>query len=317
MPVKKDKYLEEVMSVMNEQLSFIEGSLIKKFKTPELPVLFVIGVQRSGTTILTQALANAYNISYPSNLIARFWKAPYIGALLSKSLKVNEEEIQFNSFYGATKGINGPHEFSYFWRDWFPGSAENAKPYYLSDEQKVLINRHFAAWQSVDHEPLLFKNLLEIIPNIINVNEIFQTAVFVNIIREDFFTIQSTYESRKKYGGSYDSWFGVKPSNYKDVIRISDPLLQTVEQVFYTKLDIASSLKKLPDEKYINVYYEDFISNPGDVLNKIESKFGLKKWRRRDAGYQNLNLSSGNKIRLKAEQVEIIKNRLNQLTKGI
>ena len=314
---KKDPDLEKAIALMNESLIGPEELLIDDFKSPELPILFVIGAQRSGTTVLTQSLAGLYNISYPSNLIARFWRAPYLGALLSQSLKVNAEKMLFNSKFGATDGISGPHEFSYFWRHWFPGSAINAAECIISKKKQTILNKHFAAWQSVNNEPLLFKNLLEVIPNIQNLSSIFPTAVFLNIIRDDFFVIQSTYESRKNYSGNYESWFGIKPKNYKKIMQIDDPLIQTTEQVFYLKKDIDESLSKIPENRYININYEDLIADPEKNISRIESKCRISNWRRPDRNCDDLSLKLGNEVRLKSDQIQLIENHLQHLKKSL
>jgi hypothetical protein len=239
-----------------------------------------------------------------------------MGALFSKSLKVQEEQMLFSSEFGATAKVNGPHEFSYFWRHWFPESAITGKPWKMADPQKELLRKHFAAWQSVNDEPLLFKNLLEVIPNINNLSSIFPSAVFLNIIREDLYVIQSTYESRKNYGDNFHKWFGIKPSNYKQIIKIKDPLIQVTEQVHYTKNDIQESLSMLPEERYINIRYEEFISAPEKVLEAINLKFNLRGWRRANRPIKDLELKTGNKVRLTAIQVEKIERHLKELKRS-
>ncbi len=311
--VQKDPLLEKAMALMNERLVGVEESLISDFESPENPILFVVGAQRSGTTVLTQALVSLYKISYPSNLIARFWLAPYLGALLGKSLSVNDEKMSFSSNFGATSGIGGPHEFSYFWRHWFPGSANNAKPCSLTTANARLLKKHFAAWQAVNNEPLLFKNLLEVLPNINNLSTLFPSAVFLNIYRDDVFVVQSTYESRKNYSGNHSNWFGIKPSNFEEIMKQEDPLLQSTEQVFYLKKDIQDSLSALPDERYLNISYEEFVSAPEKTINAIENKASIRRWRRNDRSVEDLNLRLGNVLRLTSDQISAIEDHMGKL----
>lgn len=315
--IKKDQYIENVLSKMNNSLEDVENLLISDFEVPTLPILFIIGAQRSGTTVLTQYLANIFSFSFPSNLIARFWKAPYIGSLLSYNLKINDETTSFNSKFGATSGINEPHEFSYFWKYWFPESAKNGKSFKITEKNKISLRKHLDAWQSISNEPLLFKNLLEIIPNIENLSEIFPSAVFVNIERNDFYVIQSTLESRLNYGGNYNNWFGVKPKNYLEIITNEDNLIQVIDQVFYVKQDIINSLSKIDKSRYININYEDFITNPESIIKNIENKFNIGKWRINNKIVNKSALISGNIIRLKADQIKSIKDRIQYLKKGV
>jgi hypothetical protein len=303
---RKDSRLENAIALMNESLVGPEELLIDTFDAPTHPILFVIGAQRSGTTVLTQMLATLYRVSYASNLIARFWRAPYLGALVSKSLKLDEQPMEFRSDFGATLGASGPHEFSYFWRHWFPGCAQDAKPMELPEVQATLLKKHFAAWQSISEEPLLFKNLLEVVPNIHVLAKIFPTAIFLNIQREDLYVVQSTLESRKSYGGDYQNWFGVKPSNFEEIMKEPNPLVQVVKQVHYLKKEIEESLSRLPDDRYINISYEDLIDSPEKTIESIDSKFKLGQWRRPDRLIENLDLRKGNRIRLSPDQVSAI-----------
>lgn len=303
----KDPHLEQSLELLNGCLVGAEEFLIDQYVAPKHPIVFVIGAQRSGTTVLTQSLATFYRISYPSNLIARFWRAPFLGALVSKSMGLGEENMAFRSDFGATGGANGPHEFSYFWRHWFPGSAHNARPWNLSEAHATLLKKEFAAWQAVGDEPLLFKNLLEVIPNIQGLAALFPTAMFVNISRDDLFVIQSTYESRKNYGGDHAAWFGVKPSNFREVMKTADPLLQIVEQVHYLKREIANSLASLPSSRSLHVRYEDLVADPANTIRTIEERCGLARWRRDDRTIDALDFRSGNDIRLSEEQVEAIR----------
>ena len=305
--IRKDPHIERSLALMNGCLIGAEEFLIDEFEAPEHPIVFVIGAQRSGTTVLTQALATLYRISYPSNLIARFWRAPYLGALVSRSLQLGEQNMTFRSDFGGTGGLSGPHEFSYFWRQWFPDSAQNAQPWDMSAAQAALLTKELAAWQAAADEPLLFKNLLEVVPNIQSLAALFPTAVFLNVSRDDLFVIQSTYESRMNYAGDHAEWFGVKPTNFREVIKTADPLLQVVEQVHYVKQDIAESLAALAKNRYLNLRYENLIADPGGTIGAIDAKSGLTRWRRNDRALDALDLHPGNVIRLSDEQVEAIR----------
>ena len=54
--------------------------------SPSRPIVFVLGAPRSGTTLLTQWLAASGHFGVPSNLLARFYEAPYIGGLVQRLL---------------------------------------------------------------------------------------------------------------------------------------------------------------------------------------------------------------------------------------
>src|SRR6056297_1827548 len=82
------------------------------------PFLFVIGAPRSGTTLLTQLIANSFDISYINNLIARFYLAPLHGIRFSNTVLGDVRGSNFISDYARTNRLNEIHEFGYFWRYW-------------------------------------------------------------------------------------------------------------------------------------------------------------------------------------------------------
>ena len=81
------------------------------------PSCFIVGAPRSGTTLLTQALAYCTDIGYVDNLIARFFWLPELGVKIRRELGY-ERSWSGHSAFGATRGISEPHEFGLFWRRW-------------------------------------------------------------------------------------------------------------------------------------------------------------------------------------------------------
>jgi hypothetical protein len=89
------------------------------------PIFFVVGPPRSGTTVLTQALAYALKAAYITNINARFWLVPVTGARISVDILGDDpaEDLNYSFFTsrrGRTFGGGGIHEFGYFWQslDW-------------------------------------------------------------------------------------------------------------------------------------------------------------------------------------------------------
>jgi len=127
---KKDELEEKVLFEMNQTLYPKELELISNFTNPNLPIIFIVGAQRSGTTLLMQLMTSFFKLSYPNNFIARYWNVPFIGAVLYNSLSRNlnkKNNIDLHSDLGYTSGLEGPHEFGYFWKKWFPWESWQKK----------------------------------------------------------------------------------------------------------------------------------------------------------------------------------------------
>lgn len=113
----KDPVEENFTRQVNEALLQLEKSTYHDC-TIKHPFIFVFGLPRSGTTLLTQLLASTLNLGFINNFVARFWLAPVTGIRLARSLKLESQANSFRSEFGATAGLGDIHEFGYFWRHW-------------------------------------------------------------------------------------------------------------------------------------------------------------------------------------------------------
>jgi hypothetical protein len=269
---KKDPIQEIVLEIMNRTLYSKEIELIDKFSKPILPVIFIVGAQRSGTTLLMQLMTQYFELSYPNNFIARYWNVPYFGAMLYKNMLNNlvKNQMDFNSDLGYTKGLNGPHEFGYFWKKWFPWESWEEKKY--NEVDYSILQKQLAAWENIERRPLLFKNIIQLDSNILQLKRLFPNAFFIFIKRDLIYNVQSTYKSRIKLFGNAEEWFGVKPSNYNSLktLRIIE---QITKQIVSTNAEIDDQLARIDSNSYIEVKYEDLVQDKTNILQKIELKF--------------------------------------------
>lgn len=297
---KKDEISENVFELMNKTLYPKEIELIQKFNIPEKPLIFIIGAQRSGTTLLMQLITQFFDVSYPNNFIARYWDAPYIGAMLYKNLSgnIDNNTLDFNSDLGYTKGLKGPHEFGYFWKKWFPWKSWEEKNY--SEIDYSILQKQLAAWESVNNTPLVFKNIIDVSFNIEKLSEIFPHTFFIHIKRKPEFVVQSTYQSRIKLFGSPKIWIGLKPPEYNKIKKL--PVFEQIcAQIYYSVKHIELSLSKTKVNS-LTVNYEDIIINTKDIMRKIKESLNLKS-----SNIEVPILNNTNKIRLPEEDFDNIK----------
>jgi hypothetical protein len=302
---KKNETQEQILEIMNQTLHKEELELINKFGKPKLPIIFIIGAQRSGTTVLMQLLSQLFDLSYPNNFIARYWNVPYIGASLYKSLTNNSSEnnLDLTSDLGYTKGLEGPHEFSYFWKKWFPWESWEEKNFNKFDYS--IIQKQLAAWESINNSPLVFKNLIQIDYNIEKLYSLFPNSIFIYLKRDLKFNIQSTYQSRIKLFNDETKWFGVKPSNYLELVKL--PVIEQItKQIISINNDIEDQLSNIPNKNVININYEDLMKDYLNEINKIVSLTSLEK------------LENNNKIELRsANKISVSDNIFNLISDSV
>lgn len=279
---KRNEKLEELLREINGLLNPLEQSLLSSFEKTKYPIILIMGCARSGTTLMLQWLASLGFFCYPTNILSRFYGAPYIGAkiqlLLTKHDFNNEifdfnEEIPFFSTLGKTKGALAPNEFWYFWRRFFHFGELQC----LNDNelQKVDYNNfisEIAAMEYVFDKPFAMKGMI-VNWNIPFISDIMQKVLFIYMERHPFYNIQSLLEARKKYYGNLNAWYSFKPVEYPS-LKDSDPYEQVAGQVYYTNRAIKEGLSKLNKSKVLTVCYEDFCQNPeatfGEIINKLQ-----------------------------------------------
>ena len=188
---QRNQKLEDLLNELELVLSPVEEELLEDFRVPKFPILLLIGGPRTGSTVFMQWLANLGVFSYPTNLLSRFFYAPYIGAKIQILLTdpaysyKNEifnfsNDINFKSDLGKTAGALAPNDFWYFWRRFIP----NKIPRYISNIEEKTINgekfvAEIAAMESVFKKPFAMKAMI-LEQNIPFLSKLFEKAIFIN-----------------------------------------------------------------------------------------------------------------------------------------
>jgi len=225
---RRNEHLEGLLKEINGLLRHVEDKVLHNFSMPKYPVLFIMGNPRCGTTVMMQWLASTEKFCYPTNLLSRFYSAPYIGAkiqqlLMDKKYDFNNEivdhnnKIDFTSDIGKTKGALSPNEFWYFWRRFFPYEEIQ----YLEEESlKKIDARKFvaelAAIEAVFDKPFALKGGIANL-NIPFLSDVIDKAVFLYVKRHPFYNIQSILNARVKQLGSREVWYSFKPREYESL----------------------------------------------------------------------------------------------------
>ncbi|MDP3889741.1 sulfotransferase [Nocardioides sp.] len=134
-----------------------------EFPVPEMAVggvdASIFGMPRSGTTALYQLLAMTGTVGYPSNLMAMFWRVPWVGARLQVQLASSGPTLSVESVAGRTREPLDPHEFGYFWRAALGHSGntlDRDRPGWPIDQLRLVL----AAVHDVFGAPVTYKNFL-------------------------------------------------------------------------------------------------------------------------------------------------------------
>ena len=247
----------------------------------KFPAIFIIGLPRSGTTLLHQLICKNYEVGYINNLVARFYHDPKIGIKYSNKFKLYNlrKDIVFTSHYGRSVGIEGPHEFGFFWNNFFKFTNSSSHKLSLKELKKLnnkLLKKKLLEILNSYDGPFIFKNLTcglqaSFLSKLIK-------CVFIKINRNEkdiYKSMNNMYFQNKKINKK--KILSLRPSNFNDFFNKKISLEEKIKmRIYHSKRDLENEIKSDQDIKIINVSYENLILNYNSHLKEIEKFYKLK-----------------------------------------
>ena len=285
---KRNAGLEALLDELSVLLSPAENKILKHYASPQYPVILIVGAPRSGTTLMLQWLAQTGKFAYPTNLLSRFYAAPYIGVkiqllLTDPTYRFRDEFIDFSKTFsfdsdlGKTRGILAPNEFWYFWRRFFPyGEIQHLDEQGLTKVDAVTFLAELAAIESALGKPLALKGMI-INWNIPYVENIFNKVLFVYLKRHPFYNMQSLLAARNAYWGDPSVWYSFKPMEYTELKDLG-PHEQVAGQIFFTNRAIEKGLAQISADRLLAVDYEMFCASPEAVFSRLADTMALQNF---------------------------------------
>jgi len=267
---RKEEALEDYFSRLNRYLMAFNCEEVAP--DPTFPLIYVVGLPRSGTTLLSQLISRYLPVGYINNLIARFWLNPAVGIRLSQAILGQQarERIEFKSTHGVTADPWGPHEFGYFWRHWLrldEAQTHKLEQGHLDGIDRKGLQKALSGTAAAFAAPVVFKNIIcglqaEFL------TQVHSSSLFVYIERDPRAVEASLIRSRNERYGDPAVWWSLKPSTYDEISRIQLPAEQIGRQVVDGARDFAFELAK-PGVHSIRISYEELCADPVKCLNTI------------------------------------------------
>lgn len=265
----KDPKEEYFLYEINKKLQAIEMKQYKNYRI-NYPFLFVFGLPRSSTTLISQIIAYCFDVGYINNFMARFWLAPIHGIRLSKIFLGQKKCKTFQSDYARTTELTDIHEFGYFWRYWL--KKEN-----LTDITQVKKREKYIDWKglkktlaNIQHEfdkPFVFKNIFGSY-HIVKLNEVLEKVLYIYIERDPLDVAISILDARKKFYNDLNSWWSYAPVEYNK-IKDLNYYEQIAGQVYYLRQYYENEITFSRLNNVIKVEYADLCANPQRSLARI------------------------------------------------
>lgn len=230
------------------------------------PPVFIVGVPRSGTTVVYLHLNNTFKFSYFPNISNKYRDAVLFSALWGRLFYRYQPTYQ--SRYGVVKGYMSPGDGWEIFHRWFP-RYDFSQPvhsqglYELKNIVKLL--------ELFMHAPFINKNNNNGV-RIDYLSELFPGSIFIYIKRNIIDTVSSILEARKSNNVQLNDWWGTAPPGFYNK-KFSSELEQVVCQVWDVNNHIKKTLDKIPDTRKIEVTYEEFCGDPRKIVEQLKEKY--------------------------------------------
>lgn len=274
---QKDSQEELLIKKINDVLSSLNDDICESGYEPSPSILLISG-PRTGSTLITQVLVSRLNLGYPSNLMARFFEAPCIGAFLQKKLIGNRihQLRDYNSLHGVTNLVEEPHEFGYFWSRFL--ILPNKDVHQPSDESEYdsvnidMLNSELIKISRVFDKPVLYKCPLGVffLPVLNKLENVF----FIFLERDDISTASSILKTRKKRFGNISLWWSLRPYNYH-TLKTLLPEEQVAGQIIEIKKAIENGKSLIDESRQFTINFRHFLTEPESAIEQLCEKYKI------------------------------------------
>jgi LPS sulfotransferase NodH len=268
----KDERVEALLEAANVALEHADLPRPSDVDPAALPLVYVVGAPRSGTTLLYQLLARHLAVGYITNLAARFWLRPSVGIALSRAVlgAAPGEQLPLRSAFGTTEGPAGPHEFGYFWRRWL--RLDESPTHHLDEAAQGRVDvqglRSALRW-----ELLAPSGTAVVLKNVVCgfharlLTRVHPRSLFLHVVRDTGAVARSILASRRERYGAYDAWWSLKPSTYP--FDGDNPAAEVVRQAMDCRREIADELAA-PGVTALTIDYGDVCAEPKRALRAVQ-----------------------------------------------
>lgn len=220
--------------------------------------VFIIGAPRTGSTILYQALTNAYQFAYIDNTACTWHRNLRFGLWLSKKKHGDKPHNNFKAEYGNTGKFGGhaPSECGEFWYRWLPKDRHFIDHNEVTPQMAAEIREEILGASCFLYRPLLFKNL-NAGQRLRLIHRVFPDAKIIFARRDPRFVTRSILKARKKVGAMEGEWWSIMPPNVNDLLKLPEDEM-CAAQVYYLERQIEEDLALFPKENVQEIYYQNF-----------------------------------------------------------
>jgi hypothetical protein len=248
-------------------LQIAEQRRYRNAPDPRLPLLFICGAPRTGTTLVEQVLIDHLPFTFINNLTAVFPRAPLTANRIFRP--VPRGGNGYHNYYGKTVGFSGPNDGLHLWDRWL-GKDRTKIRGSLTPEEQVDMRRFFGAMEQLFGRPILAKNnSLSACASL--VARVFDRAYFICMTRDPLYLAQSQLKARLDIHGRDDIPYGLSQSAGNGSAS-TDVVEDICRQVLFHEQIVREQQSRIGTERFWVVQYEAFCQNPSALVDEVATR---------------------------------------------
>lgn len=252
-------------------LTLLERLVLSRTYRSDKPQLFILGLPRSGTTLIYQYIVHRLKVAYFTNGVGKYHTVPCVVTFLQHRL-YGDYQSDFKSNYGKVFGPVAPREAGSFWGRFF-GFEDYIRFSDLASEDVHALGNTIACVQHIYGDaPFVNKNVKHIL-RIDALSQIFPNAYFLIVERNLKDVALSLIRGRYDNLDNPTKWLSVKPPNYEELKNLSAP-----EQIAYQLVSIQNKMETdfrcLASDRLLRISYERFCEEPESLILQVQKVLG-------------------------------------------
>lgn len=254
----------------------VERLLLLGYGEPSMPQLFIIGLPRSGTTLVYQYIVHRLAVSYFTNGVGKLPSAPCL-TTFSQRMIYGDYSSDFKSHYGKVKGPVAPREAGAFWARFF-GVDDYVGFDSLSRKNVRTLRKTIACVECIFGGASFVNKNVKHLLRIEAIRRIFPQSHFLVVERDRIDVALSLLRGKYEMLEDPKQWLSARPPDY-DALRNLSPPEQVVRQLVSLNAKMEADLSNLGSRNVMRVNYEAFCDQPEQVIEMLGSSFAKTRTR--------------------------------------
>jgi hypothetical protein len=249
----------------------VERLVLARFYYPDSSQLFILGLPRSGTTLVYQYIVHRLPVAYFTNGVGT---APYAPCVVTYAQRRRYGDYcsDFQSSYGKVQGPVAPREAGGFWNRFFDSEAYTTFAEMRPKQIRTLRNTIGCIQMLFGDAPFVNKNVKHML-RIDALARLFPRSRFLVVERPLPDVALSVLRGRYANNNSAHEWWSVRPPNYAALKDLA-PEEQVAQQLIALEAQMETDIAQLVPQRVLRIQYDAFCHNPELLTTLVQQALG-------------------------------------------